>query len=406
MNYKNLLASIDPSRKMITEKERSLTYGEFLNLVALKEQELSKALGEKLYFVQEATTIDELITWIACQGLGLVPVILPPDIKKESLDPKNISVPQGAIFGVLTSGTTGLPKVLFRTYESWANFFSVQDEIFHIDEETILFTSGSLSFTGNLNLFMEVFARGGSVITVKDLQPRTWKQEILKHQANYIYLIPTKMRALVKAVKEPIGCVKYLVTGSQSFGKEDCEFTKKAFPNIKICLYYGASEANYLTYVWDHEMGADPRLIGRAFPKMDLHLVDGVFYTNNTYGVMGIPNPYCTKDEGFQDEAGNFYFLGRVDDRLNVNGRKCSGYKIQEAMKRILGVDALASVEKEGQREILVVYYEGEEFTQSQAELRKILKAALEEYELPKKFLHVRELSRTSNGKIKMLKSW
>lgn len=404
MHYKDIIAKVDKSRKMITEKGRTLTYGAFMDLVETKERELllsHQKEDKTLYLVQEATVIDELVTWIACQSVGLVPAILPPDVKMESIKLDAITVPKEACMAVMTSGTTGTPKVLFRTCESWASFFSVQDEVFHINENTVLFTSGTLSFTGNLNLYMDLFALGASVVAVREFQPKAWVQAIKEHEANYIYLIPAKMRALVKAVKDPITCVEYLVAGSQSFGKTDCEITKKAFPNIKICLYYGASETNYMTYVWDYEMGDDARLIGKAFPKMDLRLVDGVFYTNNTYGVMGIPNPYCTNDEGFQDEEGNFYFLGRVDDRLNVNGRKCSGYKIAEAVKQIFGLDAYASVEKEDNRDSLVVYYEGQELTYSIMELRKFLKNSLEDYEIPKKFIHVDALPRTANGKIK-----
>lgn len=407
MNYKDIIARIDKSRKMITEKGLSLTYGEFLDLVAAKEDELcnyNSSDKKVLYLVQENTVIDELVTWIACQSVNLVPAILPPDVKKENIAVENIVVPPEACMAVMTSGTTGTPKVLFRTFESWSEFFPVQDEILHINEDTVLFTSGTLSFTGNLNLYMDLFALGASVIAVREFHPKTWVQEIIKHGANYIYLIPAKMRSLVKAVKEPIPCVQYLVTGSQSFGKADCEITKKAFPNIKICLYYGASETNYMTYVWDYEMGDDVRLIGKAFPQMDLRLIDGVFYTNNTYGVMGIPNPYCTNDEGFQDEEGNFYFLGRVDDRLNVNGRKCSGYKIAEAMKQVFGLDSYVCVEKEENRESIVVYYEGAVLSDSVTELRKLLKVKLEEFELPKKFIHVEALPRTANGKIKKVR--
>lgn len=409
MNYKLLIEKIDKSRRMITENDVSLTYGEFLARVEEKEKELkTNNFSDKksLYLVQENSVIDELVTWLACQAVNLVPAILPPDVKKDDFKLNDIHVPIDACMAVMTSGTTGVPKVLFRTFESWANFFPVQDETFHINEDTVLFTSGTLSFTGNLNLYMDLFALGASVVAVKDFHPKAWKNAILKYKANYIYLIPAKMKALAKAVKEPIDCIKYLVTGSQSFGREDVALSKKAFPNIKICLYYGASETNYMTYVWDHEMGEDARLVGKAFPKMDLRLVDGVFYTNNTYGVMGIDNPYCTNDEGFQDEAGNFYFLGRIDDRLNVNGRKCSGYKISEAMKKVFGVESLACVEKEAQRDSIVVYYEGNELTYSTTEFRKMLKEVLEDFEMPKQFIKVDCLPRTANGKIKAVRNF
>ncbi len=34
--------------------------------------------------------------------------------------------------GALSSGSTSVPKVLYRTYESWAGFFPIQNGIFNI----------------------------------------------------------------------------------------------------------------------------------------------------------------------------------------------------------------------------------------------------------------------------------
>ncbi|MGO1033576.1 AMP-binding protein, partial [Clostridioides difficile] len=38
--------------------------------------------------------------------------------------------------GALSSGSTSVPKVLYRTYESWAGFFPIQNGIFNISGES------------------------------------------------------------------------------------------------------------------------------------------------------------------------------------------------------------------------------------------------------------------------------
>ena len=72
--------------------------------------------------------------------------------------------PKGAIMGVLSSGSTDLPKLLFRTYESWADFFPEQCRIFGLKRDSVAFTEGSMSFTGNLSVFASVLYAGASLV--------------------------------------------------------------------------------------------------------------------------------------------------------------------------------------------------------------------------------------------------
>ena len=65
-------------------------------------------------------------------------------------------VPPLADFGVLTSGTTGQPKPLWRREMSWRDFFDIQNDIFHINKDTKIFLQGSFSFTGVSNMVIAV----------------------------------------------------------------------------------------------------------------------------------------------------------------------------------------------------------------------------------------------------------
>ena len=79
------------------------------------------------------------------------------------------------IFTVTTSGSTGEPKILQRTFESWADFFPTQNRIFRVDETTKLFMHGSLNFTGNLNAFLATMDTGGTIITTEKFFPRRFR---------------------------------------------------------------------------------------------------------------------------------------------------------------------------------------------------------------------------------------
>ena len=219
------------------------------------------------------------------------------------------------------------------------------------------------------------------------------------------------MMALVKSYSKAGGqadnicnvAIKHYITGSQSFGAEEAARVKSIFPECDMLVYYGASEINYITYLTDREFTEDSRLVGRPFPEVDVRIEDDVFVVANSFGVIGAPRPYKTNDLGFEDEEGRFYFLGRADDIIVVNGRKLSAYKIEEALRKYLGVKnvAVKSV-KNGDDESIWAYYESEteKTDESYVNIRQSLADVLEACEIPKHFVRVDSLQKTESGKV------
>ncbi len=438
-NYYEMIKAVQPDRVALIEDGRIYTYGDIIRqaddvadqckgiLVGSPEKNICTGNSEKnvaaelgsviilendICLIVKDTVALELVYFIGIMKTGKVPVICGSYPDNDELDTiKSIEVPYGAIMGVMTSGTTGSSKVLFRTMESWADYFPVQNKLFSMGGGTVLFTHGSLSFTGNLNLYMGLMHDGGRIVTTRKFDPRYWAKCIDENYVNYIYLIPVKMMALVKSYSKAGGqadnicnaAIKHYITGSQSFGAEEAARVKRIFPECDMLVYYGASEINYITYLTDREFTEDSRLVGRPFPEVDVSIEDDVFVVANSFGVIGAPRPYKTNDLGFEDEEGRFYFLGRADDIIVVNGRKLSAYKIEEALRKYLGVKnvAVKSV-KNGDDESIWAYYESEteKTDESYVNIRQSLADVLEACEIPKHFVRVDSLQKTESGKV------
>lgn len=400
MNYRDMLEKQDPDKIIIIEDGNAVTYGQMLKLAEQERKELKK---EGLVFIRCRTIVEELAAFIACQGSTSVPVLIPDMVSERDMETlKGTEVPKYAVMGVVTSGTTGGHKVLFRTYESWADFFPCQNKIFSMTGDTVLFAQGSLAFTGNLNLYMALFSVGGIVVTTKRFEPRYWYSLIQEYGADTIYLIPAKMFALCRAVKSPCTGVKYFVTGSQSFGRQELNRVKKCFPKMEVTLYYGSSEASYITYLHGKDMTEDSSLVGWAFPQVEVTIRENVFYVDSRCGIIGMEHPFCTNDLGHMDAEGKFYFDGRQDDMLNVNGRKFSAYVIEQAIRKELDVlEIMVKTEREMNKDVLVAFYERREKFAAVADVKKSLKRVLPEQQIPKKFIHVKQLPRTDSGKVK-----
>lgn len=404
MNYLKMMEQQNPENIALVESGISYTYGKLVSMAKAYADEKGLTLqkssdGPGLYFIQEKTILEQLVAFLACGTGERIPLILPNDMKEL---PEKKEIPKGVCMAVTTSGSTGIPKVLFRTYESWFDYFPVQNKIFGIEKDGKLFVQGSLSFTGNLNLYMAQFSVGATVIAENGFWPKKWIEQIKRYEADTIYLIPSKLLCLPQVMKQPNMHVKNIISGSQSLGKKDAALIKKCFPNARIVLYYGASELNYISYVTDSEMTDERNLIGKPFPKVQIEVRDGEIYVTNRYHVEGIECPYTLLDRGYMDEDGNLYFNGRSDDIVNIRGRKISTYKIESCYNELTEIKEAAVIRKmDGEREYLAAYLvPTKEGYKDAGILREKLGNKLAPFEIPGQMVFVEELPKKESGKI------
>lgn len=359
MNYFELVKKADPAKAAIIEDGAVYTYKELSKLVSDMAEDMSKGQennadirninSKRVFIIKEDSILKQLVAFLACNASGAVPLIVPSDAIKL---PEINSVPENACIALMTSGTTGIPKALYRTYKSWAGFFQVQNEIFGVNRDSVLFAHGSLAFTGNLNLYMAQFYAGGTVVAENNFNPRRWAYIIKKEKANAIYLIPSKLMLLPSVIKETNNNVKSIISGSQSLGLSDARKLKEIFPMADITLYYGASELNYITYVKEQDMAADKSLIGKPFPGVKVFVKNGIIYVDSPYHAEGINCPYTVSDRGYIDKEGCLYFKGRNDDIVLIHGRKISLINIEDELENLEGVHeaVVIPVEENGKK--------------------------------------------------------
>jgi len=406
MDYLGLIRQIPADRTALIISSCQYTFGMLADQaekLRLKEG-LAGGEGKTIRVIQASEIEEQLITFLALSGTQTVPVIVPADVKmKETL--LQTEVPKEACMAVMTSGTTGENKLLFRTLESWQGYFHIQNEIFGMGDGSRIFMHGSLAFTGNLNLYLAQLTTGGSIVAANAFDPRMWMKEIDDWKADTVYLIPTKLRLLKKAYdrKEWVNkWVRNIISGSQCLGKREAKELKQVFKNASVILYYGASELNYITYVKDFQMGEDKTLVGSPFPEVQLHVENGEIRVSTRYGVIGTKEEEWIGDCGHIDQNGLLCFDGRKDGICNVNGRKVMSLKIENELAGCPGIaEAAVKTLKKGGQDLLAAWIVPEEQGEfNLLQVRKYLNASLCEWEIPKAVFLVEELPKSQSGKI------
>lgn len=424
MDYLHMIKSHKPEKIALVDDGVEYTYGDLIHLAEVKRAQLT--YEEKVYFIHEEKIADQLINFLAYSGTATVPVIATAASKGQSFIVEHI--PEAACMGVMTSGSTGKSKLLWRSYRSWVDFFPEQNRVFGVDENTVIFCQGSLAFTGNMNIYMSILFAGATLIVTEKFRPKQWLKLMELYKVNTLYLIPSKLLLLPRFITEPNNNVRYIIAGSQTMGRAEADKLLQVFPNVEITLYYGASEMNYITYIKDKDMTDDRTDIGLPFNGVQVTVKDEEIFIDNNFHVEEIEMPFTLKDRGYLDTNGRLHFLGRTDDIIGVNGLKISSQKIEAVLKELphvmeacvlsihsgdadvltayLGTDGLdedegVALNAEKAEGVLAPTDIGNAKFFSKSELVQLLKTShLEDHEIPKQYYFMNVLPKNESGKI------
>lgn len=456
-----------PNKPCLCIDDAVYTYDVFMRDVQAEKEKLETYAQTQPVIIYRNSVYDQLTAWIAAMGAGLQPIIGHPDsddtVRKtleERLKEPSVRCDK-ADFGVLSSGSTGVPKILWRRTASWADFFPVQNKIFEVTKDTRLFLHGSMSFTGNLNALLAVWYAGGTVVTSAYLRPRSWLKVMARYAITHIYLLPTKLRLLMEAmpiskentvtvveaertaevrqriasaevkqgiapaaVKQGIasaeakqrrtpGEVRQRITaelpslrmifaGSQMLDTKLMHHLQRTWPEAQFILYYGASELNYVTYCTSEEWLLEPNTVGRPFPGVRVTVdEDHMIYVTSPYTIEGVACPFSVGDKGWFSSSGRLMFEGRGGAVINRGGYKLSVPLLE---KKIQELDGVAEAVVIGQPDAL----RGEEpvaFIQcepgyTETMIKKAMTKVLSVQEMPHRIIGVEEIPLTAGSKI------
>ena len=117
-------------------------------------------------------------------------------------------------------------------------------------------------------------------------------------------------------------------------------------------------------------------------------------------------NKYLAGDGSYRDVDGNYWFLGRIDDVMNVSGHRISTTEVESALVDHDAVAEAAVVAKDDPLtgEAIVCFVTLREGVSSTSELRETLRSHVGErlgkFTTPKHLMFTHELPKTRSGKI------
>jgi amino acid adenylation domain-containing protein len=299
--------------------------------------------------------------------------------RQDGTPPQDRTISHDLAYILYTSGSTGDPKGVMLTHRNALTFVEWAAEEFALTPEDRLSSHAPLHF--DLSVF-DVFAAawsGAAVVLVPgkaSLFPVELARFIRQNELTVWYSVPSILSMLVLRGGLAAGdlpTLRTLLFAGEVFPTKYLRQLMEALPGVRFANLYGPTETNVCTWyevpdLPDLEAGTIP--IGRPVADVEVFAITeegrraetgevGELHVRGSTVMRGywgdpertarslVPDPsreeprdlvYRTGDLAFEDEAGDWHYLGRRDSQIKSRGYRIELGEIEVALYAFPGV--------------------------------------------------------------------
>lgn len=314
---------------------------------------------------------------------------------------------------VQTSGSSGAPKTIKRSPESWIASFEVNKAHFGLSSTDVYATFGSLKHSLSLYACLEAFHVGADLCNLSKIGPRAQALALQRLHATILYATPTQLRVLLKTTDITFEAVRLVLCGG---GKLEPALKAKLHarcPNAMIREFFGASETSFVTLSDEDTPNGS---VGRVYPNVEIKIsnqdTDGV-------GEIWVKSPYLFESyvgDEFQDVSwkgkfvslgemgrfdkyGNLFLAGRASRMVTISDINVFPERIEQTLVANSEVEscAVVAVSDAMRGTKLICFFEGDENLSEN--LIQLCRRILKPHEVPRKIIACHRLPLLPAGK-------
>jgi long-chain acyl-CoA synthetase len=353
--------------------------------------------------------------------------------KNDALESSEIEEDDGALI-LFTSGTSGKKKGVLLSHKNLVQTTLNINEFMKIDSNIREFVAIPLAHSFGFGRSRCVLFAGGTLVLNNGmLNPVALVQSVLEHQCNAISSVPSGFAMFMgrlEAILQRIGPqIRFIELGSSPMPLDHKLKLLEIFPNARVCMHYGLTEASRSTFIEFRTEQRKLHTVGRPSPHVSIAieneegrklgsmqtgeiLVQGDhvalrYWENEELNVQRYTSDgwFKTGDYGYLDEEGYLSLLGRKDEMINMGGVKISPLEVEEKIREaypgweicVVGVPDPAGIVGE----IPVLCYiskDGRTITPS--DLSQVLKTRLDRMKIPRIVYRIENLPKSENAKV------
>ncbi|MGB3491418.1 MAG: AMP-binding protein [Elainellaceae cyanobacterium] len=353
------------------------------------------------------------------------PNLLTPD----SFPPPSSPPPSSLPFYIgFTSGTTGQPKGVIRSHQSWINSFRISRQVFGFAPDESILVPGSLVHSLSLYTALEALVQGATLHLLPSFHPKHALHRLSSEPITRLVAVPTLLGAIARAMqRRALSCptVRSIISAGSKLSPKLRHQLQKGFPNAEVLEYYGASELSFISLASSQD-SVPLHSVGRPFPEVTVGIrrPTGEPAPPGEIGQISIQSAMIcsgyldpTDDTGFRieqgwatvgdrgwlDDQGFLYLAGRERDMVICNGVNVYPAEVEAALVTHPAIEEAIVLglpdDCRGDRLYAVLTLSDGEVL-NRADVTRHLQMCLEPAKCPRQWFVTEALPLTSSGKI------
>ncbi|VAW24178.1 Long-chain-fatty-acid--CoA ligase [hydrothermal vent metagenome] len=337
---------------------------------------------------------------------------------------------------IYTSGSTGFPKGVMMTHQSMVFISWSLIQYLRLTEDERIMLLLPLAFDyGLYQLFMAITVGGTLIVEQSFTFPATIYKHIEQFKPTVFPAVPTIYAMMIASNKETgisFDSIKKITNTAAALPAEVIPDLKRLFPNALIFKMYGLTECKRVCYLEPELIDIKPASVGKAIPGTEVFLLSpeggpvptgepGILHIRGPHVMAGYWNNHkataemlkpgkipgerilCSNDWFKMDEEGFLYFQGRNDDIIKTRGEKVSPVEIENIIYKANGIKEVAVI---GIRdnilgESIAAFVTTHDYAQPDEKvIQKQCITHLELFMVPQKIIFLKEMPKSTNGKI------
>ena len=330
---------------------------------------------------------------------------------------------------LFTTGTTGNPKGVCLSYANiFASATNINGYIGNTTEDVELLALPICHSFGMGRIRCTLIKGATIVILGSFANVRAMFKAIEDYQVTGFGVVPAAWAYIRKMSGKRIGKyasqIKYIEIGSASMPLDTKKEMLELFPDTRICMHYGLTEASRNCFQEFHDVHHLDTIGKPVCDKVDVQIFD----ENGTQLQPGEKGELCVKgnmvlarylepkdnenafwgeyfrtgDSGYIDAEGYIHLLGREKELINVGGKKVSPMEVEDAICALGVGDCVCVPMKDPDGvmgELVMCYVLKDSTTLTFNEIAQQLSERLEFYKRPVAYEWIDKIPQTSSGK-------